>query len=200
MNKKNAKLNRPSALAQVESKADFAARIGVTPGRVSQLIRQGLPLDGDRVLVTAALEWIAANVDRPPPNNEGADAEGGLVAARIRAANALARSREFDLKAKAGRYMDRMEAIAWIRGQRVILEGQLSEFPATYGPFIAERLGLDPEHCQAALQEAVGALFEDLGETVPPQSLKELLQLAVKATHGDDYVAVEDEMPGASNA
>ncbi|RFB87918.1 hypothetical protein B5K08_21815 [Rhizobium leguminosarum bv. trifolii] len=195
MDKKTAKLNNSR---QVESKADFAARIGVTPGRISQLIRQGLPLDGARVNVSAALDWVAANVDRP--SNAGAEGDGGLVAARIRAANALARSREFDLKAKAGLYMDRMEAIAWIRGQRAIVEGRLSALPATYAPFIAERLGVDPEHCQAALSEIVAALFDDLGDTVPPASLRELLQLAVKFTHGDDYATVEDDMPAARNA
>lgn len=189
MPRKTAKLKSADALPEVETKAAFAARIQVTPGRVSQLIRDGLPVADGRIPVADALEWIEANVDRP---SDAADGDG-LVAARIRAANALARSREFDLRVKRGEYMERLEAIAWIRGARVTVEEHLHRLPSSYAALIAERLGVDASACEEALEEAIGVMIGELGDTVPPASLNELLQLAVRHTHGDDYHVVENE-------
>lgn len=46
------------------SKSDFAREMGVTPGRISQLIPRGLPvLPNGRIDPEAGREWYAANVD-----------------------------------------------------------------------------------------------------------------------------------------
>jgi hypothetical protein len=46
------------------SKSEFAAAVGVSPGRVSQLVRDGLPVEADgRVNIDAGKAWIAANID-----------------------------------------------------------------------------------------------------------------------------------------
>lgn len=50
---------------ETETKGAFAARVGVSPGRVSQWIRAGLPLtaDGKRVRVAEALAWLSSTLD-----------------------------------------------------------------------------------------------------------------------------------------
>ena len=47
-----------------ESKSAFAARTGLSPGRISQLIAEGLPVEADGGIdVEAGLSWMAANLD-----------------------------------------------------------------------------------------------------------------------------------------
>lgn len=46
------------------SKSGFAKKIGITPGRVSQLIKQGLPVDADgKIDVARGRIWVAENVN-----------------------------------------------------------------------------------------------------------------------------------------
>jgi hypothetical protein len=47
-----------------ETKTAFAARTGVSPGRISQLIAEGLPVRGDGSIdVEAGLSWMSSNLD-----------------------------------------------------------------------------------------------------------------------------------------
>ena len=50
---------------EFETKSAFAARVGLSRGRVSQLITRGLPLseDGKHVRVDAALQWMVDELD-----------------------------------------------------------------------------------------------------------------------------------------
>ena len=46
------------------SKSEFAAAIGVSPGRVSQMVRDGLPVEANGgVNVDSGKAWVAENVD-----------------------------------------------------------------------------------------------------------------------------------------
>ncbi|WP_188904022.1 hypothetical protein [Caldovatus sediminis] len=68
---------RPLAANITVTKAELAARLGVTRGRVSQWLAAGLPVGPDgRVPLLAALDWVLATLD------------GGRAAATRRAAAA----------------------------------------------------------------------------------------------------------------
>lgn len=61
------------------SQAELARRVGLTPGRVSQLKRQGLPVGDDGKLdLDEALAWLKANLD---PNRRRAAKDGVPVPA-----------------------------------------------------------------------------------------------------------------------
>ena len=46
------------------SKSAFARKVGITPGRVSQLVKKGLPVDNDgKIDVARGRLWIAENVN-----------------------------------------------------------------------------------------------------------------------------------------
>jgi transcriptional regulator with XRE-family HTH domain len=48
------------------SKSELAERLGVSKGRVSQLVAQGLPVElDDRVDALAAAEWVLSNLNNP---------------------------------------------------------------------------------------------------------------------------------------
>lgn len=57
---------------ETTSKAEFAKRLGVSKPRVSQLVGQGLPVLPDgRIDLSAALQWVAAHVDRSQATRRG---------------------------------------------------------------------------------------------------------------------------------
>ena len=61
-------------LNDIQSKADFAKTAGLTKGRISQLIEQGLPVRSDgRIDVDQALAWLNNNLD-PDRRNRGGTA------------------------------------------------------------------------------------------------------------------------------
>jgi len=52
-------LSEPKTLRKI----DFAKRVGVTPGRVSQMVKDGLPVEPDgRIDVARGQIWIKANI------------------------------------------------------------------------------------------------------------------------------------------
>lgn len=68
------KLNEP-----FESKSKFAARVGVTKGRISQLVAAGLPVREDGSIdIEAALAWMEANLD-PAKRNKGGTKREALI-------------------------------------------------------------------------------------------------------------------------
>lgn len=62
--------------AETLSKKGFAEAVGVSPGRISQLITAGLPIEPNgRVNVQRGKAWIADNVD---PNRRRASLDGAM--------------------------------------------------------------------------------------------------------------------------
>ncbi|GAA0599191.1 hypothetical protein [Caenispirillum bisanense] len=57
-----------------EKRIDFAKRVGLSPGRITQLVNNGMPtLPNGRIPIAEALAWMEANLDqtrrggKPPP-------------------------------------------------------------------------------------------------------------------------------------
>ena len=67
---------------ETEPKSRFAARLGVSKARVSQLINQGLPLNNGKVPVNRAIAWLRENgrlasaLEEQPEEPAGADQPG----------------------------------------------------------------------------------------------------------------------------
>ncbi len=62
-------------LNATETKSAFAARVGLTKGRISQLVAEGLPVRRDgKIDVDAGLAWIENNLDPARRNKGGAAA------------------------------------------------------------------------------------------------------------------------------
>jgi hypothetical protein len=83
------------------TKAEFARLIGVTPGRVSQLIKIGLPVEPNgRIHLEKGREWVRENVDAARRRSllEAGEPAGGL-AANPRAVRAIAEAKLASLKA-----------------------------------------------------------------------------------------------------
>lgn len=136
------------------SKKGFAEHLGITPGRVSQLIAQGLPVEPNgRVNVDKATGWYRRNVD---PNRRQASAGDRLPVSsrgeydRIRAERArLALDRE------SGALVDRAAVERAVfdraRGERDAWIGWSSRAAAA----VAGELGVDPGAAFAVLDRLV---------------------------------------------
>ncbi|MDP2739390.1 MAG: hypothetical protein Q8O82_12015 [Pseudorhodobacter sp.] len=71
-----------------ETKTAFAARVGLTKGRISQLMAEGLPVRADgQIDVAEGLAWIEDNLD-PSRRNKG-----GVAAAPARVSTTLAEAK-----------------------------------------------------------------------------------------------------------
>ena len=65
-------------LDSAETKTAFASRVGLTKGRISQLVAEGLPVRADgRIDVAVGLNWIEDNLDPARRNRGGGGQEGG---------------------------------------------------------------------------------------------------------------------------
>ncbi len=94
------------------SKKGFAEKIGVTPARVSQMIKAGLPVERNgRIHIARGRAWVRSNVDTNRRRAEVDDGEHHQMAAGMspRAARDVAEARISSLKAERleGRLIDR---------------------------------------------------------------------------------------------
>ena len=91
----------PAGAASTASKKAFAELVGVTPGRVSQLIKAGLPVEpSGRIHIARGKSWMADNID---PNRRRASLDDRpaepVAFASPRAARDAAEARISTLKA-----------------------------------------------------------------------------------------------------
>jgi hypothetical protein len=152
----------PAALTQ----AAFARRIGVTRGRVAQLVKEGLPRDeAGRIPIEAGKAWIAANV-RPriaavAPAGEG-DARLAARTDRERSEAELARLK---VEERAGKLVSREEvrAAAFERA-RFERDAHLG-FAARLAATLAAELGVDQGRAFAVLDREMREHLQRLADT-----------------------------------
>lgn len=132
------------------TKSAFAGHIGVSKGRISQMIQAGLPvLDNGRVPVEAATAWYSANVRHTAQSaKKAAEDMGQVKRQREEAHRDLLR---LQVEEKSGRLIDRRAAEA------VIFERARAERDAhlawcsRIAPQIATETGCDLAALYAAL-------------------------------------------------
>lgn len=100
-------------IADTLSKRGFGELIGVSPGRVSQMIADGLPVEPNgRIDIAKGKAWVAANVDQ---NRRRARVDGGLFDSSKREREASeARIAHFKAERLADRLIDREETVRMI--------------------------------------------------------------------------------------
>jgi len=164
-------------LDRAESKTEFAARVGLTKGRISQLIAEGLPVRPDGTIdVEAGLAWMERNLDPSRRGKGGATATAGTPSVaevrrmlmlvqvqRARLAYDKERARLIDADAATATIFARARAerdahMAWV--QRA-------------APLIAAETGADPRVAFAVLDRLMREHLEHLADT-PLGSLRDV--------------------------
>lgn len=164
----------PKLNSETDSKMDFADRVSVTKGRISQLIAQGLPVRADgRIDVNDGLSWIENNLDAARRNKGGGTTARSATLAeakrmheivkvqRARLAyehekgdliDAAAAERTVFARAKA----ERDAHIAWVQRSAPIMAAELRIEP---GPVFSVLDRLMREHLEHLAETPLEELF-----------------------------------------
>ena len=153
------------------TKAEFARRLGISAGRVSQYVTAGMPLERGRVRVEAAAGWIRANVAFEgaglPTSGEPVAIDGDasdLTAARIAKTNEEIRLLKLQIAEKERRLVDRDEVKRALVSFARINKSAIMNFPARYSGEIAAASGADPKTLAIALDHAILKLLHEIAD------------------------------------
>ena len=152
------------------TKAAFAVHLGVSPGRVSQMIGLGLPvLPNGKVPVEAADAWYRATVrQRADGAKHSANALSDI---RVQRESAQRDLLQFDLAKRGGMLIDRKAVELAIfdraRAERDAHIGWVSRI----APALAAELGADLSQLYAALDREMRQHLEELADTPLPELL-----------------------------
>lgn len=154
-------------LAETLSKKGFAELLGVSPGRVSQLITAGLPVEPNgRIHVGRGKAWVAANVD---PNRRRASVDGPAPSPALLSSRAVRDAAEAEiarLKAeKMGRHViDRAAALRAIENRARLERDAWLGWVNRAAPEIASSTGADLSTVVAVLDRLVRAQLVTLAD------------------------------------
>lgn len=155
-------------LDRAETKTEFAARVGLTKGRVSQLLAEGLPVRPDgRINIVAGLAWMETNLDPSRRNKGGVAGQGTASIADVRRAHLLVQVQRARLAydKERGKLIDTdaatMTVFARARAER---DAHLAWIQRA-APALAAELGADPRATFAALDRLMREHLEHLADT-----------------------------------
>ncbi len=152
-----------------ETKTAFAARVGLTKGRISQLVAEGLPVRADgRIDVAVGLAWIEDNLD-PARRNRG------RAAVPTRATTTLAEAKRLHeivkvQRAKLAFEREQGQLVETAAATRTVFARARAERDAHMAwvqrtaPLLAAELGADPRATFAALDRMMREHLEHLAD------------------------------------
>ena len=150
------------------SKKGFAERLGLTPGRISQMITAGLPVQPDgRINIERGEDWYRANVD---PNRRRAPGEreqaANLQDENPRYVREQAEAQIAQLKAEklAGNLLDRKAMLIAIEGRARMERDAWIGFVNRSAPELARVLNVPLDRVQPLLERLVRDQLASLAE------------------------------------
>lgn len=155
-----------------ETKTAFAARVGLSRGRISQLVAAGLPVRADgRIDVAAGLAWIENNLDPARRNrrNKSGVASPGDAAATLTEAKRLheivkVQRARLAFEREQGQLVETAAAIRTVFARaRAERDAHLAWVQRT-APLLAAELGADPRATFAALDRMMREHLEQLAD------------------------------------
>lgn len=165
-------------LNSTETKAEFAERVGLTRGRISQLIAEGLPVHpDDRIDVDAGLAWMEKNLD-PAKRNKGGTAApmpgGGLSLSEARRMYMVVQVQRARLAydKDRGKLIDADEAASAVFSRAKAERDAHMAWISRAAPLLAAETGADPQVLFAALDRHMREHLEHLSQT-PAWSLRD---------------------------
>lgn len=144
------------------SKKGFAELIGVTPGRVSQLITAGLPVErNNRIHVARGRDWLDRNIDPSRRRASGsqlnapAGLAGGFTSAKAERDSAEAEIARLKANRLADRHLDRRATLRVIEARAKMERDALIGWVNRAAPAIAVGTGADLSTITAILDREV---------------------------------------------
>lgn len=157
-------------MTKLNTKTEFAARVGLTKGRISQLIAEGLPVREDgQIDVEAGLAWMEKNLDPARRNKGGAitTGHGSPSLAEVRRMLLLVQVQRarlaFDKERAA--LIDAGAASATIFARARAERDAHLAWVQRAAPLLAAEIGADPRATFAALDKLMREHLEHLADT-----------------------------------
>lgn len=155
-----------------ESKSQFAARVGLSKGRISQLVAAGLSVRGDgKIDIEAGLEWLEANLD-PAKRNKGGtkheptnDSMPSLGEVRRMHLLVQIERAKIALKQERGDLIDANQATVTVFNRARAERDAHIAWVQRSAPILAGELGCDAAQMFAALDRLMREHLEHLADT-----------------------------------
>ena len=157
-------------LNEVETKTAFAERVGLTKGRISQLVAEGLPVRADgQIDVAVGLAWIEDNLDPARRNKGGAVAGSNARTSTLAEAKRLheivkVQRAKLAYEREQGKLIDADEARGTVFARaRAERDAHMAWVQRT-APLLAAEVGADPRATFAALDRMMREHLEHLAD------------------------------------
>lgn len=155
-----------------ESKSQFAARVGLSKGRISQLVADGLPVREDGAIdIEAGLAWMEANLDPAKRNKGGTKGDEEKYngpslgeARRLHLIVQIERAK-IALKQERGDLIDADHAMATVFVRARVERDAHIAWVQRSAPVIASELGCDPAKAFTVLDRLMREHLEHLADT-----------------------------------
>ena len=153
------------------TQAQFAKEVGLTRGRISQLVGEGLPVEpGGGIDLAKGKRWISDNLD--PKRREAAtgvslpDGKLGAVA-KVRAAKLYREMQllDMDIKRKEGALIPREDVARAAFGRARFERDSWTGWASRTATALASELGSDPARTFAVLDRLVREQLAELAAT-----------------------------------
>ncbi len=156
------------------TKAEFARRVGLTRGRISQLVAQGLPVLPDgRIEVEAGLRWMEENLDpdrrararlHAPRLTNTRDGDSSLAEARRQHEWTKVQRARLALERERGAVVDRQKTVNRVFALARQERDAWLNWPPRIAALMAAELGVEAHAMQAALDRYVRQHLTELAE------------------------------------
>lgn len=157
-------------LDSAETKTAFAARVGLTKGRISQLVAEGLPVRADgQIDVAVGLAWIEDNLDPARRNKGGASPAPARVSTTLAEAKRLHEIVKVQ-RAKLAFEKEQGLLVETAAATRTVFARARAERDAHMAwvqrtaPLLAAEVGADPRATFAALDRMMREHLEHLAD------------------------------------
>ena len=154
------------------TQAEFAKAVGLSKGRISQLVPEGLPVRKDgKINLARGKRWIERNLDpqrREAAGKNGAKPNGklaGVAAARAKKLGLETALAELEFKRRSGEMIDRKTAEAAVFGRARFERDAWTGWAARTAQALAAGLHADPEKVFDLLDHMVRDHLRELADT-----------------------------------
>ncbi|WP_155904960.1 hypothetical protein [Methylopila sp. M107] len=147
--------------------------LGVTPPRVSQYAKLGLPVEPDgKIDPDVALKWLKSNVKSAASSTKNPADTSGLIEMRIRLIEVQVARGEVALQRERGEVIDKDVIVRFVVDWNTKIKIGLLNFAARRGPGIAAKVGAAEVELIGLLEAAMREHMNEMADEPLPMGIQ----------------------------